>query len=212
MPIADNLKLIAEVTHKGNSAAGGGAVKNFANVYHFRRTAVVGLFSNTAIANAFIAAMVPNICAALNVDFTTTDITCRCVNDALDAPVSVANATAGAIAGERLPDYNAVTVIMRTAARGRNYRGRKHYGPISESDSQDDVLIAGAVTRFNTINTTLGAGMTDANGNFWIQCVLSRELSTLDVNPTNVITNDVTERLLNKSLGTMRRRKIATVR
>lgn len=212
MPIPDNQKLVAEISHLGTSAAGGGAVKNFANVYHFRRGAVVGVFDSTVIANEFIASMVPNICAALNVDYVTTGVTVRCLNDALDPPVTVADATAGAIAGERLPDYNAVMILMRSAARGRNYRGRKHYGPIAESDSQDDVLVAAAVTRFTTIMTTLGAGMTDANGNFWSQVVCSKTLSQLTVNPTNVVYQDVTQYLLNKSLGTMRRRKIATVR
>lgn len=212
MPIPDNQKLCAEIAHMGTVASGGGQTKNFANVYHFRRSAVVGVFDSTAIANEFINVMVPAITDCLNVDYTTTGVSVRCVNDALDPPITVADATPGNVAGERLPDYNSVMILMRTPARGRHYRGRKHYGPISEADSVDDVLTAGAVTLFTTLITTLNAGFTDANGNFWLQVVLSKTLSNMETNPTNIVIQDVTQYLLNKSLGTMRRRKIKTVR
>lgn len=212
MPIDPSLMRVAEVVHLGTVAAGGGSAKNFANVYHFIRSSTVNPWSNTNIANEFIASILPDVCAVLNADYATTAVTARCVNDALDAPVSVADTTPGGVAGERLPDYNAVMLLLRTALRGGSYRGRKFYGPISEADSQDDVLTAGAVTAFGTLITTLLAGMTDSDGNVWSLAVFSSTLSQSTVNPTTIVANVVTQILLNKSLGTMRRRKVKTVR
>lgn len=212
MPIPDAQKLVAEVQMLGNVASGGGGAKNFANVYHFRRTTNVNPYNNTSIANEFIAAILPAVCAAISDDYVTTGVSARCVNDAEDLPVTVADVTPGAIAGQRLPDYNATMLLLRTNLRGRWYRGRKFYGPIAEADSDEDVLSAGAITRFGTIITALGAGFTDSDGNPWIPVVLSRNKSTLDANPTNVVAADVTSIVLNKTLGTLRRRKVRTVR
>lgn len=210
IPLAD--MLVAEVTHTGVVSAGGGQAKNFANVYHFKRTTNVNPWDNTAIANEFIASILPAVCDCLNADFASTGVSARCVNDALDMPVTVADTTPGQVAGERLPDYNSVMLLLRTNKRGASYRGRKFYGPISEGDSIDDVLTAGAVTLFNTLQAAILAGFTDANGNTFLPVVYSRTLSQSSVNPTTIVTADVGQILLNKSLGTQRRRKIKTVR
>jgi len=212
MPILDADKLVAEIVHKGSVASGGGEVKNFANVYHFRRTAQPAAWNSTSIANEFIAAILPAVVAALNADFVTSTISVRCVNDATDAFVDVADTSPGAIAGDRLPDFSAVALILKSALRGASYQGRKHFAPFSESDIGDDVLNAGAVTRVQAIATAILTGFTDADGNSFVPCVLSRSLSTTDTNPTSIVTADVVNILVNKSLGTMRRRKIATVR
>lgn len=212
MPIPDPDKLTVEIAHVGTVAAGGGATRNFANVYHFRRTSIGGAYDNVVIANEFIAAMVPTICAALSADYTTIAVTARCLDDALDPGGTVTDATAGAIAGQRLPDYVAAVLIFRTALRGRNYRGRKHYGPIVEADTTGDVLTAGAITRMGNISTALSGGMTDANANTWVQCVVSKTLSQLATNPTNVVYANVNQTLVNHTVGTLRRRKVPTVR
>lgn len=212
MPIDPTLMTVAEVVHLGTVAADGASVKNFANVYHFKRTTTVNPWSNTSIATEFIASMLPDIVACLNVDYVTTGVTSRCVNDATDAPVTVADTTPGGVSGERLPDYNAVMLLMRTALRGKSYRGRKFYGPITEADTTGDVLAAGSITLFNTLKATLLAGMTDGDGNVWNLCVFSPTLSQYSINPTTIVTANVTQILLNKTLGTMRRRKVKTVR
>lgn len=212
MPIPDAQKLVVEVTHKGVIAAGGGSTRNTANVYHFYRNTVGAAQNNITVANAFIANMVGPITDALNVDFATTEVTCRCVNDATDFPQSVANATAGQVAGDRLPDFACVSLLLRSGLRGANYRGSKHLGPFSESDIGDDILNAGALVNVTAIKTALLLGMVDAGANTWLLCVLSRTLSQLSVNPTTVITSLVSDILINKNLGTLKRRKIPTVR
>lgn len=212
MPIPADQMLTAEIVHTGTIVAGGGEAKNVANVYYFQRLTNIDPWSNTAIANEFIADILPVVCAALSVDFVSTGVACRNIDDALDNPVFVADTTAGAITGEHMPDFNSVMLLMRTNRRGRSYRGRKHYGPIAKSDVIEDVLVAGAVTRFDAISTAIIAGFTDANGNTFVPVVFSRSISQSSVNPTNIITSDVTAILLNKSIGTMRRRKIKTVR
>lgn len=212
MPIPSNQMLTAEVTHTGHILAGGGEVKNVANVYTFQRLTTVDPWSNVAIANEFIASILPVVCTALSVDFVTDGVSCRNLDDALDNAAFVSDATVGGQAGEHLPDFNSVMLLLRTTQRGRSYRGRKHYGPIAKADVQEDVLVAGAVTRFEAIATAILAGFTDANGNTFIPVVFSRTLSQSQTNPTNIVTSDVNAILLNKSIGTMRRRKIKTVR
>lgn len=212
MSLADSSRLVFEVVHFGTIAAGGSGIKNIANVYHFRRTNTPGLATNANIAAAFAAAIIPAVTNALNVDYTGTLVGCRCINDAQENMQFVADTTAGQVAGERLPGYNAAVLILKTDLRGANYRGRKHYAPMSEGDSVDDVLTAGSVTLMNAIAAAILAGFTDANGNIFVPAVVSRNLSQLATNPTTVVATDVTSILTNKTLGTMRRRKTATVR
>jgi len=212
MTIANNLMHVCEVTLRGTVAAGGSDAKNIANVFHYRRTATTAAWSNTGIATAWIAAMIGPITNCLNVDFTTVSAGSRCVNDAEDNEITVADATPGDIAGERLPNINACTLILKTAKRGASYRGSKHFSPLSEGDVVDDVLTAGSITLFNLAKAALLAGFTDANGNVWKACVLSRTKSALAVNPTTVVSEDVTQILLNKTVGSMRRRRVKTVR
>src|SRR6185295_6259997 len=135
----------------------------------------------------------------------------RYVNDALDAPTEFSNADEGAITGDRLASFATAYLLMRTAVRGRSYRGSKHLGPFSETDVTHatgcDIFNAGAVTRLTTICTAIQAGFTDSTGNIWVPCILSRKNSQLTENPTIVVTNDVIQTVPNKRVGSEVRRK-----
>lgn len=202
----------AQVVAYGVSASQGGGTKNIVNVFNFQRTTDVNPLSKTNIEGAFNTAIMTPMLAALSVDYTQTHVTVRFIDDALDAPASVTRAGVGAIAGERLPDYNAAVVQLKTSLRGRRYRGSKHFGPIAESDTDGDLLVPAAQTRFNTLGTAIVTGFTDADGNVWKSTIVSSmPPAQYKVNPTTVVATIVISKVLNKSVGTMRRRKVKTV-
>jgi len=211
MPIPLNQVLVAEVQMKGIITGGGAGEVRTNFVFHFRRLATAVDPTKTALNTAFQTNIAADIAAALNEDWSGTVNSVRWVNDALDAPLEFTNTDEGAITGDRLQSYATAYLLMRTALRGREYRGSQHLGPFSETDVTHatgcDIFNAAALTRLTTICTSIASGFTDATTNNWVPCILSRKLSVLDENPTTVITNDVIQVLPNQRLGTEIRRK-----
>lgn len=203
----------AEITMLATAAAAGAGVKNFANVYHFRRTSNGGTLVKANVEAAFYAAISPSILAALSVDYTQIGDSCRMIDDALDSPIFVVRSGVGARTGDRLPDFAAATIRLYTATRGRFARGSKHFGPIAESDSLGDAEVTPTqITRLRAIGTAMLAGFTDSDGNIWKLVVLSRKPpAQYAVNPTTLVTYECTSTLVNLTLGTMRRRKVPSL-
>lgn len=210
-----NLINYVEIVSQATAVARGGGVKNIFNVYHFRRTTTANPVVKANIQTAFQTSIMTPVLAAVNVDYTQSANTLRFFEDPTDAPVSTPQSGVGAISGDRLPDFSAVVIQLKTGARGKVGRGSKHYGPIAESDTTGDDLVAGSVTRFQTLGAAIVAGFTDSNGNVWVPGLKGapRLLSPAQylVAPTTTVWTDIVSYLLNKSLGTMKRRKIKTV-
>lgn len=215
MPLPLNQIHYVEIQMRGLIDGGpGGSIKtNF--VFQFRRTATAVDPTKAAINTAFQGTISPAIAAALNVDWSATTNSLRYFEDALDAPVEFTNTDVGAITGDRLSSFSSAYLLMRTAVRGRSYRGSKHLGPFSESDVTHatgcDVFNAGAITRLTTICTAILAGFTDSTGNIWVPSVLSRKLSQLQFDPTTVVANDVLQVLPNHRVGSEVRRKVKSI-
>jgi len=211
MPIPLNQVQIVEIQMRGIITGGGAGEVRTNFVFNFRRTAVAVDPVKASINTAFQASISAPIAAALNEDWAATVNAVRYVNDALDAPTEFSNADEGAITGDRLASFATAYLLMRTAVRGRSYRGSKHLGPFSETDVTHatgcDIFNAGAVTRLTTICTAIQAGFTDSTGNIWVPCILSRKNSQLTENPTIVVTNDVIQTVPNKRVGSEVRRK-----
>jgi len=212
MPIPAVNQLAFQIVIQGQSAAAGSNAKSSYNVFNYRRASGVPAITKAALNTAFQANVIPAILAAMNARYSPLNLTIRCLNDALDAPQSFAVAGAGAIATDSLPSDAAIYFLFRTSLRGRNYRGSKHFGPASEIDTTGDVLTGAGLARWQTVQTALALNFVDANANTWIPQVVSTTLSNLVTNPTNVVTNDVTQVLLDLNVGTMRRRRARTVR
>jgi len=211
MPIPLNQVTVAEIVLRGLIAAGGSDAIRTDFTFHFRRTAVTIDPVKTSLNNAFTAGPAAAIAAALNLTWEATLHDVRWLNDAEDPYLSVSASEVGAITGDRLPSDDAVFFLFRTALRGRKFKGGKHLAPFSESDIGNDVLNAAAVTRCNTIVTSLLTPMTDSTGNIWKYTVVSRKSSQLKTNPTTVIANDVVAGLVNQRIGTMLNRKVRSV-
>lgn len=203
-----------QIVSYGVMAASGSGSKNIVNVYNWRRTNIVNPLSKVNIESAFQTAIMVPVTAALAASYTQSKNSVRFFDDATDPPFDVARAVAGAIATVRAESFLAAVIRFKTGIKGRSGMGRKHYGPIADADAEGDVLLAGAITRFGTVKTAVLAGFTDSDSNVWVPIVLSTKLtggSQLLFNPTTVIANDITSGILNKTVGTMRRRKTATV-
>lgn len=214
MPIPLAQVLVAEVSYKGQIEAGGSNAINTNFIFHFKRSSTAVDPTKSALHSSFRDTIGAPIAAALNDDWAGRVFDIRWVNDAEDPYVSFASTQVGAITGDRLPSTQAAYLLHRTALRGRSFRGSKHLGPMSESDIAallEDVWGTTTLTRLAAINTALITGFIDSTGNIWKYTLLSRKLSQISVNPTVVVTNEVTQGLVNKRAGTMLRRKVKSV-
>lgn len=198
---------------KGLMAAAGSGSVDTLFLFHFRRSAGTTSPSKANLDAAFQTAISTPIAAALNARWAATVDSVRFIDDALDGYVDFSNAAVGAISGDSMPSDEAAFLLMRTGVRGKSYRGSKHIGPMSESDTTTtgDVFNSGCLTRLATICTAIVTGFTDSDGNTWKTTVVSQKFSQLVTNPTTVIANDVTACAANHRVGSMLRRKVASV-
>jgi hypothetical protein len=215
MPIPINQVTVAEIHVLGQAAAGGGQVKKFDLVFHYRRLAVAVNPTKVALDTIFQASVVLPLVAALNARYTQVQNTIRWMNDAEDPDLGFAHAAVGAVAGDSMPTHEAAFLLFRSALRGRSGRGGKHLGPMSEADTTagtDDIFNAAALARLATTAAAFILGLNDATTNVWVPVVLSRKApAQYRINPTNVVSNDITACLVNKRVGQMKHRRIASV-
>lgn len=214
MPIPANQVTTVEWILSGLIASGGSNSVNTVNVFHFRRTATAVDPVKSAINTILTTNILTPLALALNLRWSAVHSTVRFVNDATDAPALFTQSAVGAVTGDGLSSLTAIFILQKTGLRGKTYRGGKHFGPLSEADvtaTADDILNTAAVTRFAAIVTAMQAANTDSTGNIWVPTILSKKLSQLVVNPTTVVTNDVQSTLLNKRIGRMKKREVASV-
>jgi len=214
MPIPLNQVLTIEAIVYGKIDAGGSTTVNTVTVFHYKRNAVVTNPTKLAFDTVFQSDIVEPMAACLNERWNQLFNTIRFIDDATDPPGQFSHAEPGGVAGDGMSSLAAAFTLFRTALRGRNFRGSKHFGPLSEADAtapDSDILNAAALARFATLDAALIAPLTDATPNTWTLQILSRSLSKLTKNPTTVITNQVTAILQNKRIGRMRRREVRSV-
>lgn len=212
MPVAPSQsKTVAQIIIKATLLAAGGDSRNVATTFYYRRTSVVTPPTKIALSNAFLALPYASMLAAFNVGYSSGTSNIRWLDDALDPTVTTVLAGVGAIATDRGPSFNAVYMLFQTGIRGRAYRGSKHFPAVNEIDTTGDVLTGAGLVRWQTLQTDCLAPLTDATGNTWNPCVVSFKNSQVRTNPTVTTYNDVTAIILDKTLGTMRKRKVRTV-
>lgn len=206
-----------EIVTSGVVAAGGSTTKIISNVFQFRRTNTAQPVDKASIEAAFQTAYMVPLLAMLNAAYTQSNNAIRFLNDATDPVSKISRSVVGGVVGERSQGFDAVCYQMITGYRGKSGRGSKHFGPITEDDATADVLVAPALANWVAYKAILLGGFTDAETNVWVPCVVIKNpeppkpRSQLITNPTTVLANDVISVLLNKTLGTMRRRKAKTV-
>lgn len=209
---ANGDKKVISIIHTGVMGEGGSNSVPVQNCYHFARSLTTASINRANVFTAWKAAIGDKVILGLNERYTSQSVDIRCINDAEERASTHAFTDPGAIAGDCLPARNAVAMLLRSDTRGPWAKGSKHFGPISESDIGEDVLNAGALVVWNVVRAAILAGFTDSDGNLWKPTVVSPTYSQLAVNPTEVLHYPVIEVLLNKTVGTLRSRKVRTVR
>jgi hypothetical protein len=215
MPIAATSMLNLEVHVHGICAAGGSTSRLSDFSFFYQRTnPSLPLPTKTQIDTAFQTAVVVPLGAALNARWLQTRNSIRYLDDALDAFVDFSHAVAGQVTGDSMATTLSAFILAKTGLRGKSYSGKKHLFPLSESDTTaatDDILNATALGHFTAFATAWLNGFTDASGNQWKSTVYSRHLSQAKVNPTNIIASLITSVLVNKRIGEMKHRKVASL-
>ena len=105
----------------------------------------------------------------------------------------------------------AVCCPYHCVERGREFRGSKHFGPISDADQTGDEITPGKVAAWQAFAAVLAAPFSSITGTYQ-PVVVSRKLSQYQKDPTTIVGSDVNGVSVNLTLGTMRRRKEKTVR
>lgn len=208
MSIPNTEKLCAQITVLATSAVDGASAKNIANVFYYQRFSVTDDWDAQGLIDEFYTYVFSKLQAAVNVDYVLKGIACRCINDAEDAGVydTTHAGDVGGTSGERMPDFGAITVRLKTGIRGRSYMGSKHFGPVTEADTTGDIVASGALTKWNNLRDACLLNLTPDSDVFY-PVVFSQLLSQVEENPTTVTTAQVTSTSLNSLVGTMRRRK-----
>lgn len=214
MPVADADLAHAEVVIRGTLANSVAGVKNFANVFHYRRNAFAIPASKASLRTIFDANIAQVYLAAAADAVANMAIGVRWVSDPSDVEsIAVGNPlTAGQIATDSMPNQNAVSMLLRTAMRGRSRRGAKRWAGVPEADATRDVLAGAGLARWQALQTALALPLTDADGNVWSLEIISRKLSVLTTSPATVDAADVASVLLNKNIGSQDSRRPPTVR
>lgn len=203
-----------EIRLYGQIAAGGSNTKNTVNVFHYQQSVKGPSISKGNIDAIFQSTVVVPLAGGLNARWSQQRTNVRFLDDATDLGIDFSHATPGAIVGDSMATHLAVFLLLRTGLRGKNYRGSKHFGPLSESDTTagtDDILNTAAVTRWVNIASALFTVLVDASGNSWTPFVVSRKLSQLKVNPVSVVGANVVQIAVNKRVGRMKRREVKSV-
>lgn len=211
MPIPANQQNDIEVVSKGIAASAGSTSKSIFNVWHFRRTIGAAALIKANIEGAFNTAIMVPFLAAVNIRYTQTFTSIRIMNDPMDQAVDFVRAGVGAITGDSMASEDMAFIKLSTGFKGKNFRGNKKIGPMSESDSTttSDVFNAGAITRLNAILAAFLAGFSET-GNTWIPTIYSRTLDELAVKPA-VVAYPCISGALNKRVSSMNRRKTPSV-
>jgi hypothetical protein len=213
--IPTNLITFVEIVSRGIVTQTGVPSKNFFSVWQFRRTNNFQPLSKTDIEGHFQTTYMVPLIALLNAAYLQVSNDVRFLDDATDPFQSIPRTVVGGIVGVAQQNYDSVAYQFQTGYRGKSGRGGKRLGPLSDADTLQNVLTGAALIAWTALRGVFLGGFSDTNGNVWVPTVVSKGvppgLSQLRTNPTRVFANDVVGVVLNKTTGTMRRRKVRTI-
>lgn len=210
-PMPINGGEIWECVLNGEMSAGGSTAKRSGNVFYYRRSVIGAGATKAQFAAAFRTAVIVPLLAAANVRYKPISVDVRSLSNATDIRTTIIQAGAGAIATDSEPSVDAVAMVLRTPFRGKNGRGFKHFGGVSEVDTTDDILTGAGLARWQAVQAGVLSVFVDAGGNSWTPFLFSRYMSQWKVNPTVIRGADVVLVSLIGNIGTMKRRRSRTV-
>lgn len=179
------------------------------NVLHYRKLTGSGSPDLVTVLDNFrssVATQFPSLVNA-RVNYDGCDV--RPLDDPLVPEIlNVTSASAGSVTGDPLSAALAVVISLKTSTRGRSFQGRKHFGGLSESDTDGgDELKAASLSAWITAAGNLTGTLSDGAGFTYTPCVLSTTLSGIFLTPPYFTGADIDSVEVNPILGTMRRRK-----
>lgn len=202
----------AQLILRGVVASAGSTARNMNLVMNYLRTTNVNPVNKTNIAAAWITAHRTLFLTCVSLRLTLSGLGVRFIDDATDAEAITTDVHAGLVVGDSMPLTQAAYLKCETGFRGRNYRGSHHLFPLGESATTvltDDIFNAAALVYLGNFAAAYLAGMTDSDGNIWKPVVLSRQLSQIRYNPTNIVANQIISVSVAKRVGVMRHRRVA---
>lgn len=184
-------------------------LKPYVNVFHYHKFGGITTPNLGALADSMSGGLMAFFNGVFNVRMTDLLFSIRPLDDpTVPEQTQSVGAGAGTITGDPLSAALAAVITLGTGVRGRNFRGRKHIGGLSESFSTGgDELNSTGLTALGALATNLAVSIDDGGGNQYQLCVLSSTLSQVNGTPPVFTGADVTTVTLNHILGTMRRRK-----
>jgi hypothetical protein len=201
------LEFVTRVTVTGNNALD----RDCLNVWHFKRSngilqADLGSLV-VQMANWFSTIVLP----AMNIGGVMGNTTVRPLDDPTVAELENTSGAGdvGGVTGDRYDSQSAVFVQLLTGTRGRNFRGSKHFTPLSESDTTLDELTGGGLANWGGVASNIGVPLafTDGSGNQFNLAVLSQSLSVLSGPSITFTGGEVEGAVLNPVVGSMNRRR-----
>jgi hypothetical protein len=204
---------VVELVVRGTSPTTGSGGKAILNVFHYRYSSG-GAGPDTAsnLASQWLTSVWANIVSLLSIDYTGVEVDFRRLDDAEEQYGVGTTPGSGTQALPRMPIDLALVYLLRSKTRGKSFRGSKHFGPIAQAHVTKDEINAAGITAWSAVAGYLTTSVTTPGGQVYIPVIVSKTLSTLKTNPTTIIGADVTAALQNKTIGTMRGRREATVR
>jgi len=124
-------------------------VRSVVQVWHLKQRPPFVYTPEADLGLAVYNVMAADMANCLSLEYTALDWRLRYMDDPTALQIPGANTIVGLRTGDRLPTFNAVTLQIRTSARGRNYKGSKHFAPVAESDTTLDKLTVAAAGRWD---------------------------------------------------------------
>lgn len=155
------------------------------------------------LGDAIQAAFVSSVKAGMSAGIRETGVTVYDARtDSGELTTSTTGADVGGAAGEALPVNLALIMTLRTAKRGRSYRGRTYVTLFREADIDSGVFGSGAVA---LAGTYIGAVKTAIEGEGWTMVIRSIQHNNVTTNPA-VLTPVTSYESRSGVPGTQRRR------
>jgi hypothetical protein len=200
-----NFTQCVEIIIKGNTTTTSGGSKHIFNVFHYRL--MTGTMDTMGqLLGDFDSKVFSFVRALLAASYTTTSLNARLMDDVTNLAFTNTLSVVGGKPLPRLPAFTCVVMPYFCAQRGREFRGRKFFGPIVEADATADELTPAAKTAWDGVIPKLAQVLSSVNGTYQ-QFVLSRKLSQLVKNPPTIVGSDVVWARTNLALGSLDRRK-----
>lgn len=172
IPTADSVRAVVRWTH---------GAEEFSNVFHFLKTSFT-VQDMEDLADAMDSSVATEWLADVSDDFTYVQTDVYDIRT-IGGQIKTNNGGTGPgpqTGNDGLPPSVALVLTLYTATRGRAGRGRAYIGTMSETEMQNGIFNAGAIT---AALTNYNAVVTAATNLGWTHCVRSIQQNHQVINP-----------------------------